>query len=117
MRYQGVIVKFIFNRPAASIALAVVAGSFITSASIAAPAASMSTNDMALASAVQVVLVKSMGDAAKDLTVTAQNGAVTLHGFVNQPREEDQARYVTSKVPGVTAAYSKIHTWSSNDRY
>jgi hypothetical protein len=111
------IMKFIFNRLAAVVMLTATAGLFMASTSIAAPAVSMSTNDVALASAVQEVLVKSMGDVVKDLTVTVQNGAVTLHGFVSQPREEEQARYVTSKVPGVTAAYSNIHTWSSDDRY
>ena len=60
-----------------------------------------------------------MGEQAKDLTVTVDTqGVANVDGWAQQPKQIHQARYVVSKVPGVTQAYSAgVLTWSSTDTY
>ncbi len=98
-----------FNRIAASALFALAAGAFL-------PAHAAGT-DADLATAVQSALSSSLGTDAKNVTVTAEGGNVTLHGWAQGPREESKARYVASKVPGVANAYSTVRTFStdSND--
>jgi osmotically-inducible protein OsmY len=97
------------NRIAASALFALAAGAFLP--------AHAATNDADLASHVQSTLSSQLGSDAKDLTVTASNGTVTLHGWAQGPQEESKARYVASTVPGVVNAYSDVRTFSngSND--
>jgi osmotically-inducible protein OsmY len=75
------------------------------------------SNDADLAGQVQSALSSKLGSDAKDLTVTADNGSITLHGWAQGPQEEAKARYVASTVPGVHNAYSAVRTFStdSND--
>ena len=72
------------------------------------------TNDADLASSVQSTLTSQLGSDAKDLTVTANNGSVTLHGWTQGVQEESKARYVASTVPGVVNAYSDVRTFSND---
>lgn len=69
--------------------------------------------DVALATSVKSAVVQSLGDQASDMSVNVDNGVVTLTGWAQEPRFEAQARAVASRVPGVTQAYSTVHTWSS----
>lgn len=94
-----------FNRIAASALFAMAAAAFLP--------AHAATNNADLAAAVQTALDSSMGSAAKKLTVTAEGGDVTLHGWAQGPREESKARYVASTVPGVANAYSTVRTFSN----
>jgi hypothetical protein len=65
---------------------------------------------------VQQVLMEKMGDKAKDLTVTVEQGTVSLRGWAHGPREVHQARYLASKLPGVERAYSGgVRTWVASD--
>lgn len=69
-----------------------------------------------LATAAQSALTAQLGAKAKDLTVTVSQGVAELHGFAQQPRDVELARYVVSQVPGVTTAYSAgVHTWTSTN--
>ena len=97
------------NRIAASALFALAAGAFLP--------AHAATNDADLASSVQSTLTSQLGADAKDVTVTANNGSVTLHGWTQGVQEEAKARYVASTVPGVSNAYSNVRTFStdSND--
>ena len=95
------------NRIAAAALIALAAGPFM-----AAQAAT--SNDADLASAVQSSLSNSLGSDASGLTVTANNGNITLHGWTQGPQEEAKARFVASKVPGVHNAYSSVRTFSSD---
>ena len=95
-----------FNRIAASALFALAAGAFVP--------AHAAGNDADLANAVQSTLTSQLGSDAKDLTVTASNGSVTLHGWAQGPQEESKARYVASTVPGVVNAYSDVRTFSSD---
>ena len=95
-----------FNRIAASAMFALAAGAFIP--------AQAATNDADLAGAVQAAIGTSLGNDAKDVTVSANNGAVTLHGWTQGPQEEAKARYVASTVPGVVNAYSNVRTFSTD---
>nr|WP_315188181.1 BON domain-containing protein [uncultured Albidiferax sp.] len=95
-----------FNRIAASALFALAAGAFLP--------AHAAANDADLASAVQSTLSSQLGSDAKDLTVTAHNGTVTLHGWAQGPQEESKARYVASTVPGVVNAYSDVRTFSND---
>ena len=94
------------NRIAAAALIALAAGPFM--------AAQAATNDADLATAVQSSLSNSLGSDASGLTVTANNGNVTLHGWAQGPQEEAKARFVASKVPGVHNAYSSVRTFSSD---
>ena len=98
-----------FNRIAASALFALAAGAFVP--------AHAAGNDADLANAVQSTLTSQLGADAKDVTVTANNGSVTLHGWTQGVQEEAKARYVASTVPGVSNAYSNVRTFStdSND--
>ena len=93
------------HRIAASALLALAAGALL-------PA--HAATDADLAGSVQSALSNSLGSDAKDLTVSARNGKVTLRGWVQGPKEEARARFVASKVPGVTRAYSAVHTFSTD---
>jgi osmotically-inducible protein OsmY len=95
-----------FNRIAASALFALAAGAFLP--------AHAATSDADLASSVQSALSSKLGSDAKDLTVTASNGSITVHGWAQGPQEEAKARYVASTVPGVTNAYSVVRTLSTD---
>jgi osmotically-inducible protein OsmY len=95
-----------FNRIAASALFALAAGAFLP--------AHAATSDADLASSVQSALSSKLGSDAKDLTVTASNGSITVHGWAQGPQEEAKARYVASTVPGVTNAYSTVRTFSTD---
>jgi osmotically-inducible protein OsmY len=94
------------NRIAASALFALAAGAFLP--------AHAASNDVELASSVQSAISTQLGSDAKDLTVTASNGTVTLHGWAQGPQEDAKARYVASTVPGVTNAYSSVRTFSND---
>ncbi len=94
------------NRIAASALFALAAGAFLP--------AHAATSDADLANSVQSALSSKLGSDAKDLTVTASNGSITVHGWAQGPQEEAKARYVASTVPGVSNAYSTIRTFSSD---
>jgi osmotically-inducible protein OsmY len=106
-----------FRRMAASATIALAAaGPLLVPSGMAAPvAASSEKEDAALVVAVKDALTASLGADASDVVVTARNGRVTLHGWVDMPRQEAQARTIAGKVPGVKKAYSNIRTWSSKD--
>ncbi|BDT66041.1 hypothetical protein os1_01930 [Comamonadaceae bacterium OS-1] len=93
------------HRIAASALFALAAGAFLP--------AHAATNDADLASSVQSAISTQLGSDAKDLTVTASNGSVTLHGWTQGVQEEAKARYVASTVSGVSNAYSNVRTFSS----
>jgi osmotically-inducible protein OsmY len=95
-----------FNRIAATALLALTAGAFLP--------AHAATNDADLANAVQSTLNSQFGSDARDVTVTAHNGSITLHGWMQDQRREDKARYVASTVPGVANAYSDVRTFSTD---
>ncbi|BDT70224.1 hypothetical protein os1_44170 [Comamonadaceae bacterium OS-1] len=95
-----------FNRIAASALFALAAGAFLP--------AHAAANDADLASSVQSAISTQLGSDAKDVTVTASNGTVTLHGWAQGPQEESKARYVASTVPGVANAYSNVRTFSTD---
>lgn len=94
------------NRIAATALFTLAAGAFLP--------AQAATSNAALAGAVQSAVTASMGADAKDVTVSASNGNVTLHGWAQGPQEEAHARYVASTVPGVANAYSKVRTFSND---
>ena len=96
-----------FNRIAASALFTLAAGAFLP--------AHAAGNNADLASSVQSALSTSLGSDAKDLTVTASNGSVTLHGWAQGPVEEAKARLVASTVPGVANAFSTVRTLSTNN--
>ncbi|WP_367847354.1 BON domain-containing protein [Rhodoferax sp. WC2427] len=98
----------LFKRLAASTLLAIAAGPLLMASSMAA------TPDEALAETVQTALATQLGRAAKDVTVSVNNGTVVLHGWTQGPGTEGKARYIASTVPGVTRAYSKIRMFSSD---
>ncbi|WP_367848860.1 BON domain-containing protein [Rhodoferax sp. WC2427] len=95
-----------FNRIAASALFALTAGAFLP--------AHAATNDADLANSVQSAISTQLGSDVKDLTVTASNGTVTLHGWAQGPQEDAKARYIASTVPGVTNAYSSVRVFSSD---
>ncbi|MBC7681479.1 MAG: BON domain-containing protein [Ferruginibacter sp.] len=95
-----------FNRIAATALLALTAGAFLP--------AHAAANDADLAGVVQSAIGTTLGSDAKDVTVTANNGTVTLHGWTQGPQEEAKARYVASTVSGVTNAYSNVRTFSTD---
>ena len=95
-----------FNRIAVSALFTLAAGAFLP--------AHAAGNDVDLANSVQSAISTSLGDEAKGVTVTANNGNVTLHGWAQGPVEEGKARYVASTVPGVTNAYSAVRTFSTD---
>ena len=65
---------------------------------------------------VQQALALKMGDKAKDLVVSVEQGTVNLSGWAQGPQEVHQARYLASKVPGVQRAYSSgVRTWVTTD--
>ena len=69
------------------------------------------------ADSAQQALQTAMGDKAKNLTVEVADGVAQLQGWAQQPSDVEQARYIVSKAPGVTEAYSThVHTWSTTTR-
>jgi osmotically-inducible protein OsmY len=96
------------QRFATATLLALATGPFLLASSMAA------TADEALAEAVHTALTTQLGRAAKDVTVSANNGTVLLSGWTQGPISEGKARYVTSTVPGVTRTYSKIRMFSTS---
>ena len=94
------------NRIAATALFALAAGALLP--------AHAAGNDVELANSVQSAISTQMGTDAKDLTVTASNGSVTLHGWTQGVQEDAKARFVASKVPGVHNAYSSVRTFSSD---
>lgn len=95
------------HRIAASALFALAAGAFLP--------AHAAANDADLAGAVQSAISISLGSDAKDVTATASNGSVTLHGWTQGQQEEAKARYVASTVPGVVNAYSNVRTFSTDN--
>jgi osmotically-inducible protein OsmY len=96
-----------FNRIAATALFALTAGAFLP--------AHAATSDADLANSVQSAITSQLGSDAKDLTVTASNGSITVHGWAYGPQAEAKARYVASTVPGVANAYSDVRTFSTNN--
>lgn len=94
------------NRIAASALFALAAGAFLP--------AHAATNDADLANSVQSAITTTLGADAKNVTVSANNGTITLHGWTQGVQEEAKARYVASTVPGVANAYSKVRTFSTD---
>ena len=114
------------TRIAASALLALAAGPFLLSSSLAAAdeagivasAASTSSapsSDKALAAAVADALAKSLGDSTvKNVKVLADDGAITLSGWINSSAQESQARKIASNVPGTTKVHSRLRMWSTS---
>ena len=66
----------------------------------------------------QQALQSAMGDKAKDLSVSVDNGVAELKGWADEPRDVLQARYIVSKVNGVTEARStQVRTWNATDKH
>ncbi|BDT68914.1 hypothetical protein os1_31010 [Comamonadaceae bacterium OS-1] len=95
------------TRLAASAVLALAAGPLMVVPSIA------STSDEALQSAALQAVQQSLGYQGKNITVTAENGTLVLHGWVHGARQVSQARTVASTVPGATDVYSHLRVWST----
>nr|WP_315431157.1 BON domain-containing protein [uncultured Albidiferax sp.] len=114
------------SRIAAGALLALAAGPFLMSSSVAAtdtasivasaaPTSSAPSNDRALAAAVADALGKSLGDSTvKNVKVLADDGAITLSGWINSPIQEAQARKIASNVPGATKVHSRLRMWSTS---
>jgi osmotically-inducible protein OsmY len=99
---------------AARIALALAVSPFLVATAFAAPAMGYA-RDTALEASVKAELDRTMSTEAKDVSVLAQRGVVTLTGWVEQPHNENRAREIASTVPGVRRAVSNLHLWSSTD--
>ena len=66
----------------------------------------------------QQALQSAMGEKAKDLSVTVDKGVAELKGWAQEPRDVLQARYIVSKVDGVTEARStQVRTWKATDKH
>ena len=114
------------SRIAASVLLALAAGPFLMSHSLAAgdeagivataaPTSSTPSTDKALAAAVADALGKSLGDSTvKNVKVLSHDGAITLSGWINSPIQESQARKIASNVPGITKVHSRLRMWSTS---
>ncbi len=86
-------------------------------AGLAAPFAAQADTSTNLNAAAQSAMQTALGERAKDLTVTVSQGVASIQGWALQPHDVDVARYVVSKVPGVTQAYSSgARTWTATDR-
>ncbi len=65
----------------------------------------------------QEAIQSAMGEKAKDLRVTVNDGVAELKGWAQEPRDVDQARYIVSKVAGVNQAHStQVRTWESTNK-
>lgn len=95
------------TRFAASTVLAIAAGPLMVASSMA------STSDEALQSSAQEAIHQSLDYRAKNITVTAENGTLILHGWVYGARQVSQARTVASAVPGAADVYSHLRIWST----
>ena len=87
--------------------LAIALGPLLVASSFAA------TSDEALQSSALQAIQQSLGYRGKNITVTAENGTLTLHGWVLSARQESQARTVASTVSGATNVYSRVRIWST----
>ncbi len=66
----------------------------------------------------QQAIQSAMGEKAKDLSVTVDNGVAELKGWAQEPRDVLQARYIVGKVDGVTEARStQVRTWNATDKH
>ena len=66
----------------------------------------------------QQTLQSAMGEKAKDLKVSIDNGVAEIKGWVDEPRDVLQARLIVSKVDGVTQARStQVRTWNATDKH
>jgi osmotically-inducible protein OsmY len=66
----------------------------------------------------QQALQSAMGEKAKDLSVSVDNGVAEIKGWADEPRDVLQARYIVSKVDGVTDARStQVRTWNATDKH
>jgi hypothetical protein len=99
----------------ASLLLATAGLGYSASAAAAPLAGPNDRSDAALVTSVRDALSNKLGPDATELTVTALDGRVTLHGWAKSPRQEEEARQIARKVPGVTRAYSRVHVWSTSD--
>ena len=107
-----------FNRIAANILLACVAGTAMVGSSIAAtdaPAMASAPADKELNSAVMDALKASLNDDAAKLKVSSKRGVVTLSGWVNNAELSTQARVAAAKVPGAKKVYSRVRIWSTEE--
>ncbi|MBC7682943.1 MAG: BON domain-containing protein [Ferruginibacter sp.] len=110
-----------FKRIAAHILLAVVAGTTMVGASIAATdkpamATSVAPADKELNTAVMDALKTSLKDDAAKLKVSSKKGVVTLSGWTNNAELSTQAREVAAKVPGAKKVYSRVRIWSTDTK-
>lgn len=65
----------------------------------------------------QQALQSAMGEKAKDLSVSVDNGVAEIKGWADEPRDVLQARYIVSKVDGITEARStQVRTWNATDK-
>ncbi|WP_394788918.1 BON domain-containing protein [Rhodoferax sp.] len=115
------------SRIAASTLIALAAGPFLMSSSMAAsdeativasaaPTSTAPSSDKALAVAVADALSKSLGDSTvKNVKVVSSDGTVTLNGWINSPDQESKARKVASTVPGAAKVYSRLRMWSTEN--
>jgi osmotically-inducible protein OsmY len=104
------------NTLAASLLVATAGLGFSVSAVAAPPMAGPNDrSDAALVVSVRDAINNKLGDEATDLTITALDGKVTLHGWAKSPKQEEEARQIARKVPGVSKAYSRVRVWSSTD--
>ncbi len=86
-------------------------------AGLAAPFAAQATETADLSNTARSAMQAALGERAKDLSVTVSQGVARIEGWALQPHDVDVARYVVSKVPGVTQAYSAgARTWMATDR-
>ena len=65
----------------------------------------------------QEAIQLAMGEKAKDLSVSVNDGVAELKGWAQEPRDVDQARYIVSKLDGVSKAYStQVRTWEATNK-
>lgn len=95
------------TRLAARTLLAIAAGPLMGASSFGA------SSDEVLQSSAQQAIQQSLGYSGKNITVTAENGTLILHGWVHGARQVSQARTVASTVPGAADVYSHLRIWST----
>lgn len=85
----------------------------VTSSAATGPA--MGPSDAALAAQVKTALLQAaaLQNRGTDVDVTATNGQVRLSGFVGYSTDEAPALAIAAAVPGVRAATSTLHAWST----
>lgn len=95
------------TRFAAGTVLAIAASPWVVASSFTA------TSDEDLQFSAHQAIQQSLGFQAKNITVTAENGTLILHGWVYGARQVSQARTVASTVPGAADVYSHLRIWST----